>query len=130
MAETDQHPLVTGITLSPHATSVGVARAFVDSSLRASGANIMAEDAVLLTSELVKRALLDARRPLTVSLVLDGRRLRVAVSDAGRRTAEQQEGNGSSDDPNRWTHLIEGIATSWGVKRIFGGKAVWFELSR
>jgi anti-sigma regulatory factor (Ser/Thr protein kinase) len=128
MTEQAAKSLVTGITLSPDGDSPGRAREFVGATLRASGAISMTEDALLLTSELVTNAFAHAGRPVTLTLVLDDRRLRVAVSDNSDKPPCRRGGTSHSDDGNSGLQLVDEKATSWGVSLILGGKAVWFEL--
>jgi hypothetical protein len=108
-AERDR--VLAGLRPHPHPWSAGTAREFVVYTLRASGTYGIAEDAVLLASELVAEALVHARRPLTITLVRDDHRLRVAVSDADGEAPARPDEDGFSDDGDRWWQSVNSLAT-------------------
>jgi anti-sigma regulatory factor (Ser/Thr protein kinase) len=106
--------------------SAGLARAFVRHAFAALDQD--SEDvALLLTSELVTNAVLHARTPLQVGLVLDHDRMLVCVSDrvddgltltALAKSGDRHGGRGLA--------LVEELAEAWGTTRYSGGKTVWF----
>jgi len=90
------------------------------------------ESALLIMSELVTNAVIHGRAPITVHLTLDRWEgtLLGAVEDAGpgwptladHDMAEMVEGG-------RGLHLVNTLATKWGVTRTTPGKKVWFCLA-
>jgi serine/threonine-protein kinase RsbW len=89
------------------------------------------EDARLLTSELVANSIGHAELPdeasLRLAVQLRGGALRVEVRDPGtggeisQREPDREHGGGFG------LHLVDLIATRWGVNRT-GGTHVWFEV--
>ena len=60
-----------------------------------------------------------------LTLRLTGRRLRCAVADESSRVPVPRHGE-ASDDAGRGLHLVEELASEWGVETTAAGKAVWF----
>ena len=110
-------------------TSAGAARRFVGSTLREWSCDTVADNALLLVSELVTNAVLHARSRLELVVRLAGDRLRVEVHDESqlhptRKQYSVHAGTG------RGLMLVEQLAVQWGVDPIAGnGKRVWFELT-
>jgi len=83
---------------------------------------------VLLISELVTNAVVHARSTVTVDLaVRDDGPVRVKVHDESpvpptprRHHADRPGGRGM--------HLLESLATRWGVEASRNGKSIWFEV--
>ena len=86
----------------------------------------VADDAVLLASELCENAVLHAGTGFTVELVVaDGGAVTITVSDQGTlamelRRAGQPDGRGLA--------LIAGVADAWGTRHDRHGHQVWFTL--
>jgi anti-sigma regulatory factor (Ser/Thr protein kinase) len=106
------------------------ARAVVREELRGRPAE-MVETAVLLAGELVTNAIVHGGSELRLDLDLDGKMLRVAVSDddPARPTLQPP----SADRENgRGMLIVDSLATAWGVDGVGptqdSGKRVWFEL--
>lgn len=111
-----------------HPRSAGEARRFVADALRSWGRDSLVESAALLVSELVTNALLHARTDIDVVLRVEPDRLRVEVHDLNaalprprRYSLEASTGRG--------LHLLETVATDWGVQATSTGKAMWFTIS-
>ena len=83
---------------------------------------------VLLISELVTNAVVHARSTVTVDLaVSDDGPVRVKVHDESpvRPTPRRHQ----ADRPGgRGMHLLESLATRWGVEESRTGKSIWFEV--
>lgn len=110
------------MTLPATPESVRTARRFVDERVRACPPPV-AENAVLLTSELCTNCVVHARTDYV---------LRVRAADADGVRVEVRD-----DDPalptvterGRGMRLVDALATDWGVERVGGeGKVVWFEV--
>lgn len=115
-------------TFPAHARSAGDARRFVADALRQWGCDGLVDTATLLVSELVTNALLHARTDIDVHLGVSDDELRVEVHDLSpvlprprRYSLEASTGRG--------LHLLETVATDWGVQATAGGKAMWFTIS-
>jgi anti-sigma regulatory factor (Ser/Thr protein kinase) len=85
---------------------------------------------VLLISELVTNAVIHARSTVTVDLaVRDDGPVIVKVHDESpvRPTARRHQ----ADRPGgRGMHLLNSLATRWGVEDSRIGKSIWFEVDR
>ena len=87
----------------------------------------VADDAVLVVSELTTNAILHASSTVRVGLHLVDDVLRVEVYDdlATRPTARVA---GVDAAGGRGLHLVATIARRWGVQRLDDGKCVWAEV--
>ncbi|MEU2392696.1 ATP-binding protein [Streptomyces sp. NPDC007369] len=88
------------------------------------------QNAVLVACELLTNARVHTRGPVGVDLVLDadGGQLTVGVSDPSSlepflRPYRPAEPHGHG------MHIVDGLATAWGVSRRPGGKTVWATLA-
>ena len=114
--------------LDPVPASVGVARSLVRDSL--AGFDRDARDvALLLTSELVTNAILHARTPVQLGVLVDGDRALVCVADRLPESPALSPRAHSHDRPGgRGLALVEDLANTWGTTTYTGGKTVWFVL--
>ena len=116
-------------TLPPTAESASVARWLVNDLLRDLVDVDTLDTAALLTTELVSNAIRQTRDELVVTVRLASGRLRVGVADSSHRRPQLVQ-VGSRDTSGRGLHLVEAMASRWGVdpdERGLG-KTVWFEL--
>ena len=114
--------------LDPVPASVGLARSLVRDSL-ASFDNDAREIALLLTSELVTNAILHARTPVQLGVLVDGDRALVCVADRLPESPALSPRAHSHDRPGgRGLALVEDLADIWGTTTYTGGKIVWFVL--
>ena len=116
-------------TLSPVPASAAAARRFVATSLDEWGQQRITEVAVLLTDELVTNAILHAGSDVSVTVAMHDGGLRVDVSDASRHLPEWLDDEPHLGESGRGLHLVDALATAWGVRPHSGGKTVWFELA-
>jgi len=116
------------ITLQPEPSSAGEARVFVADHARDVCPAEMAEVAVLLTSELVTNVIVHAGTPMRLSVDVDADAVRVALADGAPRTPVRRAAEGTRLT-GRGMHLVESLATHWGVDPTPAGKTVWFEVS-
>ena len=114
--------------LDPVPASVGVARSLVHDSL--AGFDRDARDvALLLTSELVTNAILHARTPVQLGVLVDGDRALICVADRLPESPALSPRAHSHDRPGgRGLALVEDLADTWGTTTYTGGKTVWFVL--
>jgi CheY-like chemotaxis protein len=86
-------------------------------------------DAVLIVSELVSNAVVHARCPCELRLLLGDAAVRIEVDDSGVGTPDPLPA--SSTRPfGRGLNLIDAMTSAWGVEPRTGGKVVWAELPR
>lgn len=89
------------------------------------------EHAQLLTSELVTNAVVHGSPPIQLAIEIDGRTLRVAVSDGNPDTPVVQEA-GAAHPGGRGLFIVDSFAQAWGVIAASAdsfGKTVWFSLA-
>jgi anti-sigma regulatory factor (Ser/Thr protein kinase) len=104
--------------------SVRSARQFVAETLRELPADFV-EDVLLLVSELATNSVNHAQSPFTLGLELDGRAVRIEISDdAGELPRKRAP---LVDEPyGRGLHIVDSLAESWGVGiAAHGGKTIW-----
>jgi serine phosphatase RsbU (regulator of sigma subunit)/anti-sigma regulatory factor (Ser/Thr protein kinase) len=132
--------------LAPEPTAASRARSFIKDTLRSwqlhgindlSGSGSLADDAVLLVSELVANAVQHAGTELEVSCRLADGSLEVAVTDRHpARTLPDSPPVGGPSAPEGLTESERGrglmlppaLASSWGVTYTGSAKTVWFRL--
>ena len=107
--------------------SARMAREFMTDTLIGWECDDVIDTAVLLASELVTNAVLHARTPLTVTVSLDERRLRVEVWDHST-VVPQPRPYQVDDATGRGLAMIGAYAAAWGVEPQPDGKCVWFEI--
>jgi anti-sigma regulatory factor (Ser/Thr protein kinase) len=114
------------VVLPPLPGSVKRARQFVGSALQAIGSGAMADDAVLVVSELVTNAVVHAGTEITVRVMseADGQ-VRVEIGDGSPDLPGLRIPNAGSRS-GRGLLLVEHFTQQWGVDRTGAGKVVWF----
>lgn len=93
----------------------------------------MADDALLLVSELVTNAVRHGAPEIVVAVSISERAVRIEVYDAGERLPEVPATKPSIDRPSgRGLLIVAATAHDWGVDQVSGapGKTVWAELHR
>jgi anti-sigma regulatory factor (Ser/Thr protein kinase) len=127
---TQAEPRLIALALPGIPRSVPAARRRVRAALGLHGLAGYADDAEIITSELVTNAVRHARTgPLALALRLEsaGAWLRIEVHDADPHEPRQRT-PGGLDESGFGLLLIEALAGKWGVRQTAGGKAVWAEL--
>jgi anti-sigma regulatory factor (Ser/Thr protein kinase) len=117
------------LSLPPSPGSIRAARQHVERAVQAALPDAVAEDAVLLVSELATNAVLHARTSFTVVVDIEPSCVRVEVHDESPvqpvpRNPEPLAPNG------RGLQIVRTTADRWGTNRMGWGKTVWFELDR
>ncbi|MFH9429071.1 ATP-binding protein [Streptomyces sp. NPDC017615] len=116
-------------TLPREPGSAGLARRLVRAALTAWGMHDLADDAVLVASELVANAVRHARRE-SVRVVVERSTpgtVRVAVADFSRSLPEPRTPN-DHDESGRGLVVVMALATNWGTDERHWGKVVWADL--
>ncbi|MFC4786930.1 response regulator [Nocardioides sp. MAHUQ-72] len=115
----------------PQALSTAAeARRFVKHAVTQWNLTPILDDALLVVSELATNAVTHAGSSCRIRLSLTDTSLRIDVTDAGEGTPEPQPSS-STAEHGRGLHLINALATAWGLEEVPGqGKVVWAELSR
>jgi PAS domain S-box-containing protein len=106
---------------------VAAARGLVRDLLAEAGRDDLAENAMLLVSEVVTNALLHAGTPIDVCLRFDERGLRVEVGDGSPHLPARRH-YAATAGTGRGLMMLEQMVDDWGVTRHGSGKTVWFEL--
>lgn len=115
-------------TFEPSPESPRLARRFVGDALDDLGAPGAFESAVLLVSELVTNAVLHARTDVEVVVATtDDESIRVSVVDRSPAMPAQRSFSATAGS-GRGLHLVESMASRWGVTSKDDGKEVWFEI--
>jgi anti-sigma regulatory factor (Ser/Thr protein kinase) len=110
-----------------HASAVAAARAFVLGVLP-DLAQQTRERVELMVSELTTNAVKHAHSRFNVTVVADGRRVRVEVNDEGERTPVRRHPQ-PTDAGGRGLMIVQALSDEWGVDVHDGDKTVWFSLS-
>lgn len=105
--------------------SAWVARDFVQLHLRAHGLGALAEDVVLVVSELATNAVRHARTPFTVRLQGGGDLLLLTVRDSSHRVASKRPPDSTSTG-GRGLGIVDELSHDWGVDQTgLTDKSVW-----
>ena len=89
----------------------------------------VAEDVMLLVSELVTNAVLHARSRVHLSATVEPGRILVAVGDDDPGHGPHRPDRGVMATSGRGIRLVELLASSWGVETSTRSKVVWFEVT-
>jgi anti-sigma regulatory factor (Ser/Thr protein kinase) len=111
----------------PSPESVGHARQFTRRTLVSWGADDLEDDVRTVTSELATNALLHARTPFTLTLTLDGDRLRLTMADGSATQPRMRRFDSAEATTGRGLRMVAQLTSSWGVEKDGTGKAVWCE---
>jgi anti-sigma regulatory factor (Ser/Thr protein kinase) len=111
----------------PTPESVGGARQFTRRTLVSWGAGGLEDDVRIVASELATNALLHARTRFTLTLTLDGDRLRLTMTDGSPTHPRVRRFNSAESTTGRGLTMVAELAQAWGVEKDGAGKAVWCE---
>lgn len=121
--------LEASLLLDRDRRSPSAARRFVSSTLSTWGCSHLADDALLVTSELVTNAVVHASSAPELLLRLNAEVLRIEVRDSSPGSPTPNDA-APGDVGGRGLAMIDRIAAAWGVSpTLGGGKAVWVDLS-
>jgi serine phosphatase RsbU (regulator of sigma subunit)/anti-sigma regulatory factor (Ser/Thr protein kinase) len=102
------------------------ARRFVRAALAEARLDELADDTLLLASELCENAVLHAGTGFEVELVADGGELTVTVTDHGPAPMELRR----TTPGGRGLTLVDTVAQAWGSRHDGRGHRVWFTLGK
>jgi CheY-like chemotaxis protein/anti-sigma regulatory factor (Ser/Thr protein kinase) len=114
-------------TLAPELSSVRQARRLVQGVLRDWSREDVADEALLLTSELVTNAVVHARSEVQLTLVPLGSNIRVEVADTGPGALQLRDPDDDAVN-GRGLLLVEEMSRTWGTSADDLRKTVWFEI--
>jgi anti-sigma regulatory factor (Ser/Thr protein kinase) len=115
--------------LQPSTSAPARARRFVSTRLASWGVAADFADVPLVTSELVTNAVRHAEGDVGVSLDLNPARVRLEVSDLSLDTPVMREIDTART--GGWgMHIVERLASRWGLEPRADGKTVWCEVER
>ena len=108
-------------------TAPGLARGFVSSTLSSWAVGDAFADVPLLASELVTNAVRHASGEVGLSILRARNRVRVDVFDGSSDLPVKVDPDAARD--GGWgLHIVEQLASRWGLDTFDGGKAVWCEV--
>lgn len=109
--------------------SVAAAREAVATLLVDHGHVHVVDTAVLLTSELVTNAVVNAHSAVRLHATVQADVLRVEAHDRSRRRPFRRGAAAADGVDHRGLAIVSALAERWGHADRDGGKYVWFELS-
>lgn len=111
---------------TPAAVSAG--RAFLTDTLTAWDLADVADDACLLSSEILTNAVCHAAGPIRLRIHRTESDLTVEVTDRSPHLPQPRR-VGTADESGRGLALVEALAAAWGTRPAQDGKTVWFTLT-
>lgn len=121
--------LEAAMTLDRDRRSPSAARRFVSATLAVWGCSKLADEALLVTSELVTNAIVHAGSAPELVLRFSGTALHIEVRDMSPETPTPNDAE-PGDLGGRGLAMIDRLAAAWGVTPTpSGGKAVWVDLN-
>ncbi|GGP16668.1 ATP-binding protein [Nonomuraea glycinis] len=105
--------------------TVGRARRLVRDTLAGWGMSALADDVVMVVSEVVTNAIVHAKSPMTLSLHRLGPSVRGQVTDDSTAWPTPLPA-GLDEEHGRGLAIVAAYADRWGVTSESAGKAVWF----
>ena len=117
-----------GARFSPTPESVPAARRFVLEQTAQAVAlpEEVTVDLALLVSEVVTNAVIHARTPFLVEVLVTDRLIRVAIEDEAPDLPRPREVTAEATT-GRGLLILDRLADRWGATPVGGGKRVWFE---
>lgn len=111
-------------SLQGHPPSVPEGRRWTVTTLTSWGLDVTAWTVAQVVSELATNCTLHARSDFVLRLSVEGRCVRVEVTD-GAPGGLQARQYSSTSTTGRGLRIVESLASSWGVAPTAGGKTVW-----
>lgn len=125
-----QHIGRTTFQLDGGLTSARSARTFATAALEEWKVEDIADDVLLVVTELVNNAVRHAHTPCELRLSISPATLRIEVIDEGPGTPDPLPPSPTRNH-GRGLHLVDALTAAWGFEPMEnGGKMVWAELMR
>src|SRR5690349_9499960 len=114
--------------LAPEEGSPAGARRIVRNAVLEAGVEHILDEALLLTTEIVNRAPIHGGTEVGLDVIVDGKTLKVQVSDRGDGRVLFGDAPSEEREGGRGIYLVDALASAWGTRHSADGKMVWFEL--
>lgn len=109
-------------------TGIGDARRFTRDKLNTWGLTGVADNAILMISELVTNAILHGGEGAVLTLTLDDLKIRAEVRDSSPAMPVVRSYSETATT-GRGMVIVDALAAAWGIFAVDDGKVVWFELA-
>lgn len=116
------------LQIPPVSTAIGDARRFARDQMKSWGLASIADNAILMISELVTNAILHGGEGAILTLTVDDLKVRAEVRDSSPAMPVVR-GYSATATTGRGMVIVDALSASWGTYAVDGGKVVWFELS-
>ena len=110
------------------ARSPALARALARDVVEECGLASLSDEVALLTTELATNAVVHAGTAMHIEVVGDAASITVRVTDGSRAVLGPSLPPPMLAEGGRGLHLVDSLASEWGVAYGRGGKSVWFRL--
>ena len=120
--------LTARLQIPPVSTGIGDARRFARDKLTTWGVVGVADNAILMISELVTNAILHGGEGAVLTLTLDDVKVRAEVRDSSPAMPVVRSYSETATT-GRGMVIVDALAAAWGTFAVDGGKVVWFELA-
>lgn len=110
------------------ARSPALARALARDVVEECGLTALSDEVALLTTELATNAVVHAGTAMHLEVVGDDGGITVRVTDGSRAVLGPSLPPPMLAEGGRGLHLVDSLASEWGVAYGRGGKSVWFRL--
>lgn len=107
---------------------IGEARRFTRDRLKTWGLLAVADNAILMISELVTNAILHGGEGALLTLTYDDLKVRAEVRDSSPAMPVVRSYSETATT-GRGMVIVDALAAAWGTFAVDGGKVVWFELA-
>jgi hypothetical protein len=114
--------------IPPVSTGIGEARRFTRDRLKTWGLLAVADNAILMISELVTNAILHGGEGAVLTLTYDDLKVRAEVRDSSPAMPVVRSYSETATT-GRGMVIVDALAAAWGTFAVDGGKVVWFELA-
>lgn len=115
------------LEIPPVSTGIGEARRFTRDQLKSWGLTTLADNAILMISELVTNAILHGGEGAVLTLMADDLKIRAEVRDSNPAMPVVRNYSDTATT-GRGMVIVDALAAAWGTFPVTGGKVVWFEL--
>lgn len=112
----------------PVSTGIGEARRFTRDQLKEWGLDSIADNAILMISELVTNAILHGGDGAVLTLLANDLKVRAEIRDSSPSLPVVRKYSETATT-GRGMVIVDALASDWGTYAVDGGKVVWFELT-